>query len=423
MSSQPPASLLLFLQSAPPRVTLDAFQEDCRLCGMPWYSLPAQRLCVVLFIENPLVRKYPPRASNVHAFLKALITQIEQTRNESKDASQENGEDTICVELLEAYIGCTAQMRDGAQQQLCYKTLYTPGAAPSFVSVRLAAGQFSNVGLALWPAAFVLVQLLDAELSAPSPELTDGLGETLRLLELGAGVGLTPLLLHHLRPYNERVSRFVLTDYQQELVENISFNLNERGLGLLGSAEDAAQCGRVAVHSAELLDWTEHEQNRAKLSAWRCNVVVAADCVYDIPLIPSLVQTIRSALELTEGAVAIVVQTHRQRETMCKFFTAVHEAEMTVQSYYVAAAADAPLLKGSVVHRFPSHVRTQSRCTDNINSSCDGFVLVRVEGDPTFPLLRRDGEEAAQATSGWLGSSFISLEAVVGVHVLRVRSS
>ncbi|KAH8609786.1 putative Lysine methyltransferase [Trypanosoma vivax] len=123
------------------------------------------------------------------------------------------------------------------------QNVYTPGAAPSFVSVRLAAGQFSNVGLALWPAAFVLVQLLDAELSAPSPELTDGLGETLRLLELGAGVGLTPLLLHHLRPYNERVSRFVLTDYQQELVENISFNLNDVAWGCWGQRRTRPNAG------------------------------------------------------------------------------------------------------------------------------------------------------------------------------------
>ncbi|KAG5474765.1 hypothetical protein LSCM4_03941 [Leishmania orientalis] len=289
-----------------------------------------------------------------------------------------------------------------------------------FSAIRVSREQFSNVGLSLWPAAFVMVQLLAQELKGqtrmladvlglprvgsggvsstasseplrsapnngrcshaipaplpPGPVLNSSLrsGESssagsssrgtmqqhsgqLRILELGAGAGLTPVYLHHMKEYNQHVTSFLATDYQQTIVDNMRFNMAENGIRLLSNSL-AAKCEaeldeRPPHHRAALLNWMNHDDNEVLFRENEVDVTLVADCIYDADVIPALVDTIHLALT-TRGAASsaegdgdtatadvlqkqrccIVVQTHRLNSTMQKFFSAVR-AFGQVRSY------------------------------------------------------------------------------------------
>lgn len=269
-----------------------------------------------------------------------------------------------------------------------------------FSSIRVSSEQFSNVGLSLWPAAFVMVQLLAQELKGQTHMLADVLGlpratsstassstsparllaasnglhphttptplslgpmvncslrssndgnagsssvtklysSQLRILELGAGVGLTPVYLHRMKEYQQHVASFLATDYQESIVDNMRFNMAENGIRLVSDSQ-AAKCGlergpTPPLHRAALLDWLNHDDNEKMFMEDEVDVTLVADCVYDTDVIPALVDTIhlaltaRSTAPYTSGTLrkkpcCIVVQTHRQDTTMQKFFSSV----------------------------------------------------------------------------------------------------
>jgi protein-lysine N-methyltransferase EEF2KMT len=325
-----------------------------------------------------------------------------------------------------------------------------------FCAVRVSSEQFSNVGLSLWPAAFVLVQLLAQELKGQTHLLSDVLGlprtpssavcnssgtsmpplsaphkiftspiptppasppvgarskrgssfigaggssssggsnvsavgnkphsSQLRILELGAGVGLTPVFLHHMEEYRQHVSTFMATDYQETIIDNIKFNFKENGITAVDDFTAAKRGlegdGTPPFHRATTLDWMNHLENEGLFMENGVDVVLAADCIYDVDAIPGLVDTIHLALtaedvssyltsfsrptqtktDLSCSVVSshgngssnsssfagappipapqkqrccIVVQTHRQNSTMQAFFSAVRKFAQ-VRSY------------------------------------------------------------------------------------------
>ncbi|RNF27523.1 uncharacterized protein Tco025E_00260 [Trypanosoma conorhini] len=403
----PPASLLLFLQSASPQLTFDAFKDDCRVCGVPWYSSQAQQLCVALLVKHPLVQKFPPRKANIRAFLKHFITQLELLPTTPR-TTEALSEDLVDSQLMEAYVDFSVSTSSDSQTSMCYKILYSPGTPKTFLPVRLAAGQFANVGLALWPAAFVLVELLLAELSSPASVMLPREGD-LRILELGAGVGLTPVMLHQHMCYRERVKGCVLTDYQPELIENILFNLHSYITAREPMHDSFCRTEEEdAPHVAEILDWTEHERNRERLQKWGCNLILAADCIYDVNLIDSLVTTLHQALSSAEDAVAIVVQSHRQKETMKRFFDATWAASICVSSYRLAKTSPSPSEGFVMLRRSPI-------CLEDSGA---GFTVVRADMDADGSFKDCQSESCG---SGWVGPFFLQSEAVVGIHVLRLR--
>ncbi|TPP40445.1 putative methyltransferase family protein [Leishmania donovani] len=431
-----PRSLILFLQSAPPTIVLSAFQADCESQGVAWCSAEAQMLAVEWFVRHPVVKKYPPRRRMVRALLKAYINSVEEQYAADYALSSTSSEDPVQTELMEEFIRVSV-FGGASEQGFCFKTFYNPFAsapdtpaitsAPatstppsgpsmplsaiptpsqvllsmaSFSSIRVSCEQFSNVGLSLWPAAFVMIQLLAQELKGQTHMLADVLGlpratsstanssaspapllatsnglhphtmptplslgptascslrssndgsagsssgtnvcsSPLRILELGAGVGLTPVYLHHMKEYQQHVASFLATDYQESIVDNMRFNMTENGIRLV-SESLAAQRGlergpTPPLHRAALLDWLNHADNEEMFMEDEVDVTLVADCIYDTDVIPALVDTIhlaltaRSTAPYTSGTLkkkrcCIVVQTHRQDTTMQKFFSSV----------------------------------------------------------------------------------------------------
>lgn len=427
LSPSPPLSLLLFLQSAPPKNIFAAFMEDCKRCGMPWHCPAAQQFCVAMFIKNPLVVKYPTRRENVAAFLKHFITQLELL-DTTVTSEESDGAEVVDHSLMEAYIQCAVVNQDKGSELrdriMCYKTFYFPGTDVMYLPVRLASSQFTNVGLSLWPAAFVLSQLILVELCALSPVILPQKGD-LRFLELGAGVGLTLLTLNihnsfcnkfysYQCPYDQQVIKrvwsCVLTDYQPELIQNILFNLKINNANITQPNPQDCQSADKAppAHIVDILDWSECEQNEHKLRNWGCNVILAADCIYDVDLIGFFVATLHQALSAVEKSMAIVVQTHRQNETMKVFFEALQKNKMSVCSYRLLPLKECSSLPENCV-MFPGAV-----CQ---NGCISGFALVTdvINADGGFA-----GGGVVGCESGWIGSFFIQTEAVVGVHVIRL---
>ncbi|KAG5500516.1 hypothetical protein JKF63_03610 [Porcisia hertigi] len=291
-----------------------------------------------------------------------------------------------------------------------------------FSILRVSSEQFANVGLALWPAAFVMAQLLAQELRGQTHMLADVLGlpramsstistsapsaphrqhllttpapvssdvvpncsprisnsgnvgsrnatkphnGRLRILELGAGAGLTPVYLHHMEEYTQHVGSFLATDYQEVIVDNMRFNMRENGIRLtpdpLPSTPGLDEGRALPLHRAAVLDWRNHDENERLFMTSGVDVILMADCIYDADVIPALVDTIHLALTVPgitsstpeeprssafledDGGASItdapqkqrcciVVQTHRQNVTMQRFFSAVR-AFGDVRSY------------------------------------------------------------------------------------------
>lgn len=279
-------------------------------------------------------------------------------------------------------------------------------------TVGVSQNTFQNVGLALWPAAFALVQLLSQEFSGESCliesiAIASALQKRIAIVELGAGVGLTPCVMAAQPGFQEKVHSFCATDYQVELIENIKRNFWINGIEEeqeqkeitqsnkdvsfvdgneviktkgTASLQDVLRSAKVenshvterkekdlnddhqAIHigekceeeekrasaptfppvkfSLKLLDWNELPICHSLFSSHGCDLILGADCIYDVSVIPAFVSVIHSGLTLTSASsfasvppCAVVVQTHRQARTMKIFFDQVREHHLSVRSY------------------------------------------------------------------------------------------
>mmetsp|Transcript_37742 Transcript_37742/g.58916 ORF Transcript_37742/g.58916 Transcript_37742/m.58916 type:complete len:448 (+) Transcript_37742:44-1387(+) len=134
----------------------------------------------------------------------------------------------------------------------------------------------SEVGLRPWAAAYLLTEWL-----AERPERTAGR----RVLEVGAGVGLTGLMAGA-RPAAARPACLLLTDYLEEVVENLQRNVDRsRAEGALPPGLDVA---------AGTLDWCRPEASGLRWADW--DLIMGADVVYNRESIPPLCRAIRAML-------------------------------------------------------------------------------------------------------------------------------
>lgn len=171
--------------------------------------------------------------------------------------------------------------------------------SPLVVTCRVAS-VFNDVGLKLWEAGWFL-----AEYIITHPEVFTN--QT--VLELGAGVGFTGLVLAEIA----RPKHVLLSDYAPNVMQNLRYNVEINA--------DHYQCPVDVV----TLDWDTWEPSHDE--DLRPDILLAGDCVYDVASFPSLVRVLQAFLGLSAVAAgnspherkAIFASTIRNQKTFQAF--------------------------------------------------------------------------------------------------------
>jgi predicted nicotinamide N-methyase len=195
--------------------------------------------------------------------------------------------------ILETFFALTADEDQQMQQELAEYTRefsfdvtgapYGEDSKPPSVNVRLNDGlagtnssEPDDVGLQSWGASIVVSRLLCAE-----PErfgLTKAkLGETPRIIELGAGTGLVSLVLQKLLPHLDvPSSTIVATDYHPAVLANLEKNISTNMDGAAGDAVAPSE----PVHAC-LLDWSNPSTALASPPLdTKADMLIATDVIY-----------------------------------------------------------------------------------------------------------------------------------------------
>jgi predicted nicotinamide N-methyase len=174
-----------------------------------------------------------------------------------------------------------------------------PTADASVVVTCRVASVFNEVGLKLWEAGWLLAEYIIAHES-------EFCGR--KVLELGAGVGFTGMVLACV----SRCRRVVLTDYAPNVMQNLRYNVEINSSKFVCPVE------------VQTLDWdtwlpTDHEAERP-------DILLAGDCVYDVAAFPPLMNVLQSFLGSETGStslhpqrVAIFAATIRNQKTFQEF--------------------------------------------------------------------------------------------------------
>lgn len=506
-------------------------------------------LAAVLGSEH--VARFPLRPSYVYSLLKLVVAASEaagkRLEQRAGPSASSNGDDNeaeedtspVADDLFEIYLefatagalgGASTDSVDKSEAATFFTALLTApfggglGApsvssseerggevfsAPTFAADPHVMGRFApmrvtsafvNVGLAVWPAAHITIDLLAtlAEMgaavdgvgaedevpparrlagwfpSAPHAMLeslkrlhapqrggssnsgeggSEGCKEPLRILELGAGVGLTPAVLHKRYAYavpsaaaNLAVAvpamALTVTDYQPIILDNCAHNLALNGCSFAQyrdaktmAAGDATEksgdigCGADKRSSSSLppapkvealiapLDWNEREETRLLVRAARPHIAVAADCIYDRCVLEGLSETLRDAmtvdlappeevspasssftprLVVNNGCVSVIIQTHRNDATQTELHDKLRSFANVFSFHYDAAG-----------HRLVPLEASSSGC-------CGWRAGAKAVANPTeaqcIPLLR-------------CGDWRVEMSDIMYVHFLWMRDS
>eukprot|EP00756_Hemistasia_phaeocysticola_P041428 Hpha_TRINITY_DN16916_c1_g6::TRINITY_DN16916_c1_g6_i1::g.54945::m.54945 len=274
-----------------------------------WPSEDSQARFVAEVVDDPFVLGHPPRAGYRYGVLKRLVAVVEKAGAAVSDS--------LISAMLEAQPTTAAQSQQDDQWTPFYRCFELKG-GPAALRVY---PEFSQVGLALWPAGYALAEWLMTR-----PEDFRGAN----IVELGSGVGLTAVAAAR---YTEARS-VTLTDYLPSVNSNAEENMFLCGL----SAEESAR-PRVRVRE---LDWEKAMSGDAdtlelvKESA--ATHLLAADVVYDPEVIPALAHTVSAFVSLCPGLQgAIFGVTHRTEQS---WQLAVDELARRGLSLKAAASAE-----------------------------------------------------------------------------------
>lgn len=222
------------------------------------------------------------------------------------EAVHADADDGLTKALMEFVLNAKL-MDDSLNAEAMHHVSYTvPTANSSVIVTCRVASVFNEVGLKLWEAGGLLAEYVIAHES----EFHDR-----KVLELGAGVGFTGMVLACVC----RSSRVVLTDYAPTVMQNLRYNVEINSNKFICPVE------------VQTLDWetwqpTDHEDDRP-------NILLAGDCAYDVEAFPALMHALQVFFRKGEGStcqnpqrVAIFAATIRNRKTFQKFLDqlAVH---------------------------------------------------------------------------------------------------
>ncbi|TKR68294.1 hypothetical protein L596_024294 [Steinernema carpocapsae] len=227
--------------------------------------------------EYPLRRSYERRA------LKTLVGILESLNVE------------IPNEIFEAVGECMVDVTSTS-----HRIFFND--ASDMVAIRESNEQLSHgtTGLSCWQASCHLANLLS---------LVDFSDKS--VIELGAGCGLTGISLATW----QRVNHVKLTDYDENVLAQLSHN---RKLNF-GDCSD-----RVTVESIDFMNFSLEK------FAFKPDVIIGADIVYDGSILNGLSRTIFQLLSLKENSFCIIASALRNVDTLATFDRAIVNNGLTV---------------------------------------------------------------------------------------------
>ncbi|KAJ9452881.1 hypothetical protein DIPPA_31407 [Diplonema papillatum] len=249
--------------------------------GDRWCDEDVQDAFVADVLDEPVVHAHPPLPKYSWNLCKQAIRGIE-----SEGAA-------VADELIARFLAwqpkTETSLTAGRDLEVSCSS-FEVGGTPCTVRVWPA---FSQVGLALWPAGFVVAEWIMQH----AGELKGA-----NIVELGSGVGLSGIVAARCAS----PGRVVMTDYLETVNNNALASIALSGLA-----------GKVEV---ELLDWTAVERGEQKvldlIESFKTTCLLAADVVYDRTVIPALACTMRAFVSRSPALKRIVFAvTHRNEET------------------------------------------------------------------------------------------------------------
>ena len=275
-----------------------------------WSDEDVQDDFIKTIINEPLIIKYPVRGQYKYSILKQLVKEIENIGAATSDLLIE--EMCECQTTVSAQTNINSELAStGRGLEYSFKTFSIDSEEYSLK----VWPEFSQVGLALWPAGYAIADWVIENKNKFNSEST--------IVELGSGVGLTAIVAAKVT----NASKIVMTDYLQTVNDNAIQNLKEFSF----------EPPRVLVKE---LDWEKLSNNDPTtvnlIKELDTTCLLAADVVYDRSVIPALADTMAAFLKYSPRLeqVAFAV-THRNEETFKMLLTEISRCglALTEQPY------------------------------------------------------------------------------------------
>jgi protein-lysine N-methyltransferase EEF2KMT len=135
-----------------------------------------------------------------------------------------------------------------------------------------------------------------------------------RVLELGAGIGLSAVCLHRAAKHKqiEAPSAIYMTDYHERVLENSAENMELNGLRVARSWTDDAPTPQADVF-VDKLDWLAVTPDQ--IARYSPDWLLGADIIYDPEVMAALLHVVQLSFEHNPALRCLFVVTKRNEKT------------------------------------------------------------------------------------------------------------
>lgn len=297
----------LYRQGSPESIVLATLSE-----GIPnWLDIDAQEQLLSMVVEDANALRYPPPAKYTARLLRAYSEAVEKA-----------GIEDVSDRLFETISALQPHVHETAGH-LSYDVPLVSNGSQDEVGVTLVLKvelHHNEVGLRMWEAGFFLTEWLLA-----FPNAVNGK----RVLELGAGLGLTGLAAAACAGSSE----VILSDCSVEVLKNLEdiVRMNESALQRL-----SPPCEISVVD----LDWALGGAAAVATVKW-ADLIIAADVLYDPTVVPHFVNVVEALLASSmthysdnpspaQAPVVVVGATLRNPKTLALFIELVRKRDIAI---------------------------------------------------------------------------------------------
>eukprot|EP01080_Neovahlkampfia_damariscottae_P011893 gene11893-5299_t len=271
----------------------DFLENFSKLHKNDYLSLEAQEYFFKKIYKEELVQKYPLPSRYIKRIFKKYYEEIEY-----------KGEEGVLESLMETYFGII-NSTESTNNSYSQRALEVSHRIYSYENdgdlVIRVWPEFSQVGLAMWPAGWYICELI-----LKNREIF----KNKNVLELGSGVGLTGIVL---RKYCE-TKNIYMTDYLDTVLKNCEKN-NE-----INNVKDINVCK---------LDW--EKVSKEEIENYNIDIILAADVLYDVTVIEKLTQVVFSFMNFNKSIICYFVVTERNEKTFEFFKLKCEENHLNVE--------------------------------------------------------------------------------------------